>query len=261
MLRPRIVPCLLLHQGGLVKTRGFRDSKYVGDPINAVRIFNEKEADELMVLDIGATENREAPNFNLIAKLAAECRMPLCYGGGVTTAEQAVRIVDMGVEKVAVSAAAIARLGLVTEMATALGRQSVVAVLDLQKRIGLSARSYELSSHNGKLTHKVDPFLFAKNLQDAGAGEIVINSIDRDGFMQGYDLDLAAEFKRLLNVPLTFMGGAGSLKHIGELFSSVGVVGGAAGSLFVFKGKYRAVLINYPTPEQKMIICREALKF
>lgn len=260
MLRPRIIPCLLVHQGGLVKTQRFKEPKYVGDPINAVRIFNEKEADELMVLDIDATVNRVAPDFALIAKLAAECRMPLCYGGGVTTAEQAARIVDMGVEKVALSAAAIAKPYLLTEMAAAVGRQSVVAVLDVRKRTGLFAKGYELCTHNGKTTHKLDPVAFSKQLQDAGAGEIVINSVDRDGLMQGYDLDLAMQFKQALKVPVTFLGGAGSLEHMGELISTLGVVGASAGSLFVFKGKYRAVLINYPTPDQKVKLCRDALK-
>lgn len=260
MLRPRIIPCLLVHQGGLVKTQGFKEPKYVGDPINAVRIFNEKEADELMVLDIDATVNRVAPDFALIAKLAAECRMPLCYGGGVTSAEQAARIVDMGVEKVAVSAAAIAKPYLLTEMAAAVGRQSVVAVLDVRKRTGLFAKGYELCTHNGKTTHKLDPVVFSRQLQDAGAGEIVINSVDRDGLMQGYDLDLAMQFKQALKVPVTFLGGAGSLEHMGELISNLGVVGASAGSLFVFKGKYRAVLINYPTPDQKVKLCRDALK-
>lgn len=260
MLRPRIIPCLLLHRGGLVKTQGFKDPKYVGDPINAVRIFNEKEADELMVLDIDATVNRVAPDFALIAKLAAECRMPLCYGGGVTTAEQAARIVDMGVEKVAVSAAAIAKPYLLTEMAAAVGRQSVVAVLDVRKRTGLFAKGYELCTNNGKTIHKLDPVAFSKQLQDAGAGEIVINSVDRDGLMQGYDLDLAMQFKQALKVPVTFLGGAGSLEHMGELISNLGVVGASAGSLFVFKGKYRAVLINYPTPDQKIKLCRDAMK-
>lgn len=261
MLRPRIIPCLLIHKGGLVKTQGFKEPKYVGDPINAVRIFNEKEADELMVLDIDATVKKIAPDFGLIAKLAAECRMPLCYGGGVTSAEQAARIVDMGVEKVAVSAAAIANPSLITEMAAAVGKQSVVVVLDVRKRTGLFAKGYEVCTHNGKTVHKLDPFVLAKQLQDAGAGEVVINSVDRDGFMQGYDLGLAAQFKQAMKVPVTFMGGAGSLDHLGELISSLGVVGVAAGSLFVFKGKYRAVLINYPTPEQKIKICRVALKY
>jgi len=256
MLRPRIIPCLLVHKGGLVKTQQFKDPKYVGDPINAVRIFNEKEADELIVLDIDATVNKVAPDFALIAKLAAECRMPLCYGGGVTTAEQIARIVDMGVEKVAVSAAAIANPSLLTEMAAAVGRQSVVAVLDVRKRSGLFAKGYVLCTHNGKSIHELDPVAFAKRLQDAGAGEIVINSIDRDGLMQGYDLELATQFKQALKVPVTFLGGAGSPDHMSELISNLGVVGAAAGSLFVFKGKYRAVLINYPSPEQKTELCR-----
>jgi cyclase len=259
MLRPRIIPCLLVHKGGLVKTQAFKDPKYVGDPINAVRIFNEKEADELMVLDIDATVNKVAPDFGLIAKLAAECRMPLCYGGGVTTAEQAARIVDMGVEKVAISSAAITHPALLTEIAAAVGRQSVVAVLDVRKRTGLFAKGYEVCTHNSKTVHKLDPVALASQFQDAGAGEIVINSVDRDGLMQGYDLELAAQFKEVLKVPVTFLGGAGSLDHLGELIAKLGVVGAAAGSLFVFKGKYRAVLINYPTPEQKISLCRSAL--
>ncbi|MDO9145878.1 MULTISPECIES: AglZ/HisF2 family acetamidino modification protein [Comamonadaceae] len=260
MLRPRIIPCLLIHQGGLVKTQGFKDPKYVGDPINAVKIFNEKESDELIVLDIDATVLGREPDFGLIAKLAAECRMPLCYGGGVKTADQAARIVDMGVEKVAVSAAAIANPALLSEMAAAVGRQSVVVVVDVRKRSGLFSKEYEVCTNNGKTVHKTDPVALAKQLQDAGAGEIVINSIDRDGFMQGYDLDLASQFRAVLKVPLTIMGGAGSLEHVGHLVSSLGVVGAAAGSLFVFKGKYRAVLINYPTPAQKYQLCRDALE-
>lgn len=260
MLRPRIIPCLLVHKGGLVKTQAFKDPKYVGDPINAVRIFNEKEADELMVLDIDATVNKVAPDFDLIAKLAAECRMPLCYGGGVTTAEQASRIVDMGVEKVAISAAAIAQPALMTAMASAVGRQSVVAVLDVRKQTGLFAKGYEICTHNNKTTYKLDPIALARQLQDAGAGEIVINSVERDGLMQGYDLELATQFKKALKVPVTFLGGAGSLEHLGELIAKLGVVGAAAGSLFVFKGKYRAVLINYPAPEQKLKLCQDHLK-
>jgi cyclase len=260
MLRPRIIPCLLVHKGGLVKTKAFKDPKYVGDPINAVRIFNEKEADELMVLDIDATVEKVAPNFSLIAKLAAECRMPLCYGGGVTNAEQAARIVDMGVEKVAVSAAAIGNPLLLTEMASAVGRQSVVAVLDVRKQTGVFSNGYEVCSHNSKSVYKRDPVELALQLQDAGAGEIVINSIDRDGLMQGYDIELAAQVKQSLEVPVTFLGGAGSIEHMGELIARLGVVGVAAGSLFVFKGKYRAVLISYPTPEQKLKLCRGVFK-
>ncbi|MCV2349736.1 AglZ/HisF2 family acetamidino modification protein [Paucibacter sp. Y2R2-4] len=260
MLRPRIIPCLLIHKGGLVKTQQFKAPKYVGDPINAVKIFNEKEADELMVLDIDASVNRVEPNYAQIAKLAAECRMPLCYGGGVTTADQAARIIDLGVEKVSVSAAAVANPELLTKIASAIGRQSVVAVLDVRKKSGLFSKGYELCTHNAKTAHKLDPIAFARQMQEAGAGEIVINSVDRDGEMKGYDIELARQMRAELKVPLTILGGAGSLDDISTLLGACGVIGAAAGSLFVFKGQYRAVLINYPTPQQKDDLCRTALR-
>ena len=260
MLKPRIIPCLLVHKGGLVKTQGFKTPKYVGDPINAVKIFNEKEADELIVLDIDATVYGREPDFSLIAKLAAECRMPLCYGGGVKSAAHATRIVDMGVEKVAVSAAAIANPELLTQISSAIGRQSVVAVLDVDKKKGIFAKGYEVYTHNGTMAHNLDPVILAKQLEAAGAGEIVVNSVERDGYMQGYDLELACQLRQVLRVPITVMGGAGSLNHVAELVGKLGVVGAAAGSLFVFKGKYRAVLINYPTFTQKAQLCHDALK-
>lgn len=259
MLRPRIIPCLLIHNGGLVKTRRFVSPKYVGDPINAVRIFNEKEVDELVVLDIDASVNHAEPNYAVIANLAAECCMPLCYGGGITAAAQAARIIDLGVEKVAVSAAAVANPALLGEMARAIGQQSVVAVLDVRKKAGLFAKGYEVCTHNAKIAHKPDPFALAKALEQAGAGEIVINAIDRDGEMQGYDLELAAQMREAVRVPLTVLGGAGSLEDMGALIRRCGVVGAAAGSLFVFKGPYRAVLINYPTAPQKDALCAAAL--
>jgi cyclase len=251
MLRPRIIPCLLVHEGGLVKTRGFKEPKYVGDPINAVKIFNEKEADELMVLDIDASAKGVEPNYALIEKLAAECRMPLCYGGGIVRAAQAARIIDLGVEKVSISAAAVARPSVLGEIAAAIGRQSVVAVVDVRKRSGLFAKGYEVCTHNGKRTYPGDPVQLACQLQEAGAGEIVLNSIDRDGEMKGYDLALAQQMRVALRVPLTVLGGAGSLQDMAALIRACGVVGAAAGSLFVFKGSYRAVLINYPNFEQK----------
>lgn len=259
MLRPRIIPCLLIHKGGLVKTQGFKSPKYVGDPINAVKIFNEKEADELVVLDIDASVNKAQPDYALIAKLAAECRMPLCYGGGITTADQASRIIDLGVEKISISAAAVTNPGLLTTIANAIGRQSVVAVLDVRKKTGLFAKGYEVCTHNAKVVHKQDPLSLAKSLEDAGAGEIVLNSIDRDGEMKGYDLDLALQMRNILRVPLTVLGGAGSLDDMGGLIRQCGIVGAAAGSLFVFKGPYRAVLINYPTAQQKDALCTAAL--
>lgn len=256
MLRPRIIPCLLIHEGGLVKTVGFKDPKYVGDPINAVKIFNEKESDELIVLDIDATVNRVEPDYAVIAHLAAECRMPLCYGGGVRTSAQAKRIIGLGVEKVSISAAAVERPELIAEIAAAVGRQSVVVVLDVRKkRLG----GYELRTHNASRAHKLDPVAFAQEAVRLGAGEIVLNSVDLDGTMRGYDLKLATRMRDALGVPVTFLGGAGSLADIEGLIRQVGVVGAAAGSLFVFKGAYRAVLINYPNPDIKEQMLRTAL--
>lgn len=258
MLRPRIIPCLLVHQGGLVKTIEFKDAKYVGDPINAVKIFNEKEADELIVIDIDATVNNREPDYRMISNLAAECRMPLCYGGGVSTTEQVKKIISLGVEKVAISAAAISNPNIITEMADAVGRQSIVVVLDVRKKTGLFSKGYELCSHNAKKIHKLDLIMFAKTVEAAGAGEIVINSVDQDGRMKGYDIALAKQMREILRIPMTFLGGAGSFQDIEALFNECGVVGAAAGSLFVFKGPYRAVLISYPTPSQKDTICLSA---
>lgn len=256
MLRPRIIPCLLVHQGGLIKTQCFKDPKYVGDPINAVKIFNEKESDELIVLDIDATRLGYGPNFDLISRISDECRMPLCYGGGVKTAKQAEKIVCMGVEKVAISSAAIEKPSIVSEFASAVGSQSVVAIIDVRKKNGVFNKGYEVCTHNATKVHRLNPLDLAGELQELGVGEIVINSIDRDGSMQGYDLELAKMIKNSLSVPMTMLGGAGTLDDLVSLFDTVGIVGGAAGSLFVFKGKYRAVLINYPNPGKKFEMCQ-----
>ena len=249
MLSPRIIPCLLVKNGGLVKTVRFAQPKYVGDPINAVRIFNEKEVDELIVVDIDATVQKREPNYTLIANVAAECRMPLCYGGGVTTAEQVQKIVGLGVEKVALSNAAVRAPELIGEAAARVGSQSVVVVIDV-KKVGL-LRRYEVFTHNGAQSTGIDPVSFSRQAEEAGAGEIVVNAIDRDGEMQGYDLELASRIREAVSVPMTILGGAGSMKDIEELIRTFGIVGAAAGSLFVFKGKYKAVLINYPNQEQK----------
>ena len=259
MLRPRITPCLLVHQGGLIKTQRFKDPKYVGDPINAVKIFNEKESDELIVLDIDATRLGYGPNFDLISRISDECRMPLCYGGGVKTAKQAEKIICMGVEKVAISSVAIENPSIVSEFASAVGSQSVVAIIDVRKKNGIFNKGYEVCTHNATKVHRLNPLDLALELQELGVGEIVINSIDRDGGMQGYDLELAKMLKKSLNVPMTMLGGAGSLDDLVSLFDTVGIVGGAAGSLFVFKGKYRAVLISYPTPAQKFEMCQNII--
>lgn len=249
MLRARVIPCLLVHEGGLVKTVGFREPKYVGDPVNAVKIFNEKESDELIVLDIDATANSVEPDYAMIAHLAAECRMPLCYGGGVRTAAQAKRIIGLGVEKVAISAAAVENPALIAEIAAEAGRQSVVVVIDAKKR--RFGGSYDAWTHNASRNSKLDVIAFAQEVAKHGAGEIVLNSIDNDGAMKGYDLKLAQRLRAAVRIPITLLGGAGSLDDIVGLIRTVGTVGASAGSLFVFKGAYRAVLINYPAPDVK----------
>jgi cyclase len=256
MLRPRIIPCLLIHEGGLVKTVRFEDPKYVGDPINAVKIFNEKEADELIVLDIDATARGREPNFRLIGQFAAECRMPLCYGGGVTTVEQAKRIIALGVEKVAISAAAIANPALITAIAHEIGSQSVVVVLDARRK---AAGYWEVMTHNGRKATGRAVVDLAREAESRGAGEIVINSIDEDGVMKGYDLALARTVRDVISIPMTVLGGAGSHADIAALIRACGVIGAAAGSLFVFKGVYRAVLINYPNASQKEELTGEAV--
>jgi len=257
VLRPRIIPCLLVHNGGLVKTVRFKEPKYVGDPINAVKIFNEKEADELIVLDIDATATRSEPNFKLIGHLAAECRMPLCYGGGVRTVQQAKKIVDLGVEKVAISAAAVADPQLIVGISDEIGRQSVVVVLDVRK--SAAGDRYTVFTHNGSVDTKRDAFELAAQAEAKGAGEVVVNSIDNDGAMKGYDIELARRVREKLGIPMSLLGGAGSLKDIEKLVGACGVVGAAAGSLFVFKGPYRAVLISYPDASAKEPILRACL--
>lgn len=248
MLRSRITPCLLVHKKGLVKTVGFKDPKYVGDPINAVKIFNEKEVDELIVLDIDATVERRGPDFELIKNLAAECRMPFCYGGGVTTVEQAKKIINLGAEKVAVSSAAIENFDILYQIGKAVGTQSLVVVLDVKKSF---LGAYEIYIHNGKKATGKKVKEFVQLLQNIGVGEIVINAIDRDGKMEGYDFALIDLVRELTDVPLTVLGGAGSLNDIKEVIARYKIIGAAAGSLFVFKGKYRAVLISYPNRSDK----------
>ncbi|MGB6056000.1 MAG: AglZ/HisF2 family acetamidino modification protein [Burkholderiaceae bacterium] len=245
MLRSRIIPCLLVKDGGLVKSVKFKDYKYVGDPLNAVKIFNEKEVDEIVVLDIDATAQRREPNYRLIENLARECRMPLCYGGGIKTVEQAKKIFALGVEKIALSSAAIANIEIVNDLATQVGSQSVAVILDVKKRS--LGRGYEIYVNNAQSGTGLTPVEFCQKLQAHGVGEIVLNSIDRDGTMEGYDLDLIKAVHGAIKVPLTVLGGAGSLSDIKDMIRQFGIIGVAAGSIFVFKGPYKAVLISYPT--------------
>jgi cyclase len=248
MLRPRIIPSLLLHDNGLVKTINFKAPKYVGDPINAVRIFNEKEVDELAFFDIDATVFGKEPDYALIEKLANQSRMPLCYGGGVKTVEQAQKIFGLGIEKIALSSAAIQNPQLITQIADRVGSQSVIVVLDIKKKL---FGGYEVYIHNGKKSTGINPFSFVKELEQLGAGEIIINSIDQDGLMKGYDLNLIDKIAEMISIPMTVLGGAGSLADMEKVIIKHGVIGVSAGSLFVFKGPYKAVLINYPTKAEK----------
>ena len=255
MLYPRIIPCLLVHKKGLVKTTKFKDPKYVGDPINAVKIFNEKEVDELIVIDIDASIEGKEPDFKMIQNLAIECRMPLCYGGGIKTVEQAQQIFSLGVEKIAISSLAVENPTIITEMAKRVGNQSVVVVIDVRKK--LLSNKYEVYIHNGTKSTGIDPVQFAVEMEKLGAGEIVINSIDQDGVMKGYDMNLINKIREVISIPLTVMGGAGSIDDIGNVINEHGIIGVAAGSFFVFKGKYRAVLINYPTAYEKAALINQ----
>lgn len=250
MLKHRVIPALLLRDGGLVKTRQFKDAKYVGDPINAIRIFNEKEVDELMVLDIVASKHGQEPDYAMIELFAGECFMPLCYGGGVRTVEQAARIFDLGVEKISLQSAAINDISLISRIAERFGSQSVVVSVDIKrnwlKRPGL----YESST--GKI-HKLAWLDFARQAVAAGAGEVLINAVDRDGEMQGMDLDLIREASTALTVPLIALGGVGSLQDI-KAAVDAGASAVAAGAFFVFHGPHRAVLITYPLYQELEIL-------
>lgn len=256
MLRPRIIPCLLVHRRGLVKTVNFQKPKYVGDPINAVKIFNEKEVDELILLDIDATVDDHQPDYTMIHDIAVECRMPLCYGGGVKTVEQAQRIIRLGVEKVAISSAALENPSIVSDIARFVGSQSVVVVLDVKKN---KNGRYEIWTHNGKKNTGKDPVEFAKQLQQLGVGEVTINSIDHDGLMNGYDQELISMIRNVISVPMTVLGGAGSLNDLQQVIEKFGIIGVSAGSLFVFKGVYKAVLINYPSHAERKLLMHKTV--
>lgn len=244
MLRSRVIPCLLIKDKGLVKTVKFDEYKYVGDPINAVRIFNEKEVDELMLIDIDATAKNIEPDYNLIKKIAMEARMPLCYGGGVKTPEQAKKIISLGFEKVSVSSACVENLNLLGEIATVVGAQSVVVTLDVLKTGFL--KKYEVVTHNAKNRTAIDPVDFTKQLNEIGIGELVVNSVDRDGTLEGYDYKLNDKIRESFDGPLTILGGAGSFEDLEKAINHYETIGVSAGSIFVFKGKYKAVLIQYP---------------
>lgn len=243
MLKHRVIPALLLQDGGLVKTRRFRKPVYVGDPTNAIRIFNEKEVDELMVLDIGASKQGRDPDYQTIELFASECFMPLCYGGGVRNIEQAAKVFNLGVEKVCLQSAALEGPSLITSLADRFGSQSVVVSIDLKR--DWRGRPHLYESRTGK-TLRRQWLEYAHGIAQAGAGEILLNAVDRDGEMSGYDTELITALAESVTIPVIALGGAGSLDDMREAVRA-GASAVAAGSMFVFHGPHRAVLITYPS--------------
>lgn len=253
MLRERVIPVLLLQQGGVVKTTRFEKPKYVGDPINAVKIFNEKEVDELFLLDIDASREGRGPNFKMIEAIVSEAFMPIGYGGGVRSVDDARRLLALGVEKVAVNVGALKDLRLVTELKAHFGAQCVVGVVDVKR----SWRGLVVHSRGLARVPERDPLLWAKQLEQAGAGEILIQSVDRDGTMQGFDLELLRRFRGQLGVPVVACGGAGDVTSMLEALKAGQVSALAVGARFVFIGPHRAVLISYLTDAERLTLRNE----
>lgn len=246
MLQARVIPCLLMRNAGLVKTVKFRHPRYIGDPINAVRIFNQKEVDELVFLDIGNEAERSAPDFDLLADIASEAFMPFAYGGGITGIDQVKRLYGLGVEKIILNTAAADNPGLVSQAAGLAGSSGVAVSIDVRRNwLG----RYSVCVGSGARDLKREPAAYAREMEQLGAGEILLNAIDRDGTMQGYDLELVRSVCEAVSVPVVAAGGAGSLHHFREA-AEAGASALAAGSMFVFHGKHNAVLITYPDYEE-----------
>ncbi len=243
MLRTRVIPVLLLQGGGLVKGVQFKNHKYVGDPINAVKIFNDKEVDELVFLDISATfENRE-PDYKLIKDIASEAFMPFGYGGGISSVNQIEKLFSLGVEKIIINSQAFINPSFIKDAASVSGSQSVVVSIDVKKSM---FGQYEVYINNGKKRTNTDPVDYAKKMQDLGAGELIVSSINREGTAKGYDLELLKLVLESVLIPVVGLGGAGTLHHLANAKNHTSVSGLAAGDLFVFYGRHKAVLITYP---------------
>ncbi len=245
MLLHRMIPCLLLKGQGFVKTTNFKNPRYLGDPINIVKIFNDKMVDELVVLDITASLEGRGPSMNLLANIASQCFMPLAYGGGITTLDEMSRLFSMGIEKVVLNSAGLTNMGLIQEASRIFGAQAVVASIDVKKNF---LGKYEIFTHSGTKKIKGDVVELVRQLEAAGAGEILINSIDRDGTRSGYDLSLIRSVSDTAQIPVIACGGVGQLSHLAEGIKMGGASAVAAGSFFVFQGKHQAVLINVPSP-------------
>jgi cyclase len=245
MYRSRVIPCLLLKDCGLYKTTRFKNPRYLGDPINTLKLFNDKEADELVILDISASINRKEPNLDYIKRLTRECFMPICYGGGITTLKQIESLYKLGVEKVALNTSLYTNPSLISEAAKNFGSQSIVASIDVKRNF---FGSYSVSVMSSSKDTKFDPIQYAKRVEELGAGEIMLTSIDRDGMMNGYDYELIEKVSSEVSIPVIASGGAGNLSDCVKAVNA-GASAAAAGSLFVYYGPLKAVLINYPTQE------------
>ncbi len=257
MLTLRVIPCLLLRGDGLIKTVKFKNERYVGDPINAIKIFNEKEVDELVVLDVLASAEHYKPRTEYVRNLATECFMPLCYGGGITTLAEMEALFSAGVEKVAINTAALDNPDLIRAAAKEFGSQSIVVSLDVKKSF---FGGYSVYSQRGTTDRKISPFDHVKLVEDLGAGEIFLNSVDQDGVREGYDLDLLKKICQIVTIPVIACGGAGELTHF-KAAADAGASAVAAGSFFVFYGKHRAVLITYPESSQiEQLNCPDLVK-
>ncbi len=247
MIKPRVIPALLLKGQGLVKTVKFKEPKYLGDPINIVRIFNDKEVDELVLLDITATPEKRGPQFDLLKNIASEAFIPLAYGGGIRSMDDVRKLLSLGIEKLIMNTSAVETPSLVREVADHAGSQAAVVSMDVKK--GLLGK-YEVLTHCGQKKTGLDPVKHAVEMERMGVGEILINSIDRDGTMQGYDLELVRKVADAVRVPVVACGGAGNLTHVSEVIKQGHASAAAAGSIFVFQGPLRGVLISYPTPKE-----------
>ena len=246
MRRIRVIPVLLIHKGGLIKSVKFKHYKYVGDPINAVKIFNEKEIDEIIILDIDASRDKRPPNMQKIKEITGEAFIPLGYGGGISAIEEIKELFYLGVEKIILNYTAVKNPALVTEAANLVGSQSVVVSVDVKKNI---FGKYKVYTQNATENTGLDPVVFAKKMEDAGAGEIFLNSIDNDGTYGGYDLELIKNISSGLSVPLIACGGAASVNDFNKAVEH-GASAVAAGSMFVFQRPHNAVLISYPSQKE-----------
>lgn len=254
MLNIRVIPTLLLKDAGLVKGSLFKDHKYVGDPINAVKIFNEKEVDELIFLDISATPNKREPNYELIKDIASEAFMPFSYGGGITSLAQIEKLFNIGVEKVIINSSAFFSSSLITDASKVAGNQSIVVSIDVRRSL---FGKYEVFVNNGSVGTKQNPIDYAKQMQDLGAGELMICSINQEGTKKGYDLELVRTVSNAVGIPVIASGGAGSLNDFIDAIKKANASAIAVGDMFIFHGKHKAVLITYPKYSELQFLFKE----